>query len=512
MALALYRTYRPSNFKDVTGQDHIVKTIQNQLASDSVSHAYLFTGPRGVGKTTIARLIAKSVNCESKKENEPCDACEACSQIKDGKALDVFEIDAASQSDVENVRENIIKSVRFTPNTLNKKVYIIDEVHMLSTSAFNALLKTLEEPPAHALFVLATTEIHKVPETIISRCQRFDFKKISKEALVKRMQKITKAEGVNVDDEVLKEIARHSTGCARDAESLLGQILALGEKEIGINEASLVLPATTTVLVEKFIDELRNKNAAGAIRLLNEYLEQGIDLIHFLNDVISWMRNKLLENLSSGSNTAFLRNSIEQFLNARRYIKTDNIPQLPAELAIVEICGFTGSPPSQGGPQGVADTTKSKDSNITPPAPVNFNNQGVDSSRPPENTPVDKIDSTESKTKEPPKVFDSVPVLALDDVKKKWPEVFKQIKECNASLPIMMKDCEVADISGEEIKLGFDYDLYVSTVNKEKNRTIVENVLKSVLGKDVKIRAVLSKGENDDTVNQLLEDFGGSVV
>ena len=226
------------------------------------------------------------------------------------------------------------------------------------------------------------------------------------------------------------------------------------------------------------------------------------------------MRNKLLENLSSGNETQFFSNAIEQFLNARRFIKTDDIPQLPAELAIIEICGFGNEPATA--------PTEPDAPPVSPP--VNFNNQGVDSSRPPETKSKEQEVKTEApaepliqaKAEEPTetseKVFDSVPVIGLDEIKDKWPEIFKQITECNASLPLMMKGCEVESVAGKEVKLGFDYDLYVQAVNKEKNRTIVENVLERVLGKSVKIRAVLTKTENDDTVNKLLEDFGGSVV
>lgn len=529
MAQAIYRVYRPTTFSDVRGQEHVVKTLQNQFAADTLAHAYLFMGPRGVGKTTTARLIAKLVNCEKPKKNEPCNKCAACEQIASGQSLDVYEIDAASHTDVENVRENIIKSVRFAPNQLKKKVYIIDEVHMLSTSAFNALLKTLEEPPEHAMFILATTEIHKVPETIISRCQRFDFKRISAAELIARMQEILKVEKVTVDEVVLAEIARHSGGCARDAESLLGQVLALGEKTIGVEEASLVLPATQLVLVEAFVESLAAQNASQAIQQLNEYLEQGVDLRHFVQDVILWLRDRLLE-VVRGENAdyqvGFLQLALEELMKADRGIRGEQIPQLPVELAIIRICGLGGQPV-------VAQQSKPKD----------FEKQGVDSSQvvekaadpvvetvktAPKNDPVQQSevepvaidefisDTTVSvpegvETKET--VFDSVPVVDLDEVKKKWPEVYNQIKACNASLPMMMKTCEVADVKDNLVELGFQFGLYVDTVNKEKNRNIIEGVLEQVLGKQVRVRAVQRQPESEDpTIQNLVQEFGGSVI
>jgi DNA polymerase-3 subunit gamma/tau len=228
------------------------------LKHGKVAHAYLFTGSRGVGKTTTARLLAKTVNCEQWHSEvltkdpsmllsfEPCNVCAACREITAGSFLDVYEMDAASNTGVDHVRENIIEHVRFTPVHGRYKVYIIDEVHMLSPSAFNALLKTLEEPPAHVLFILATTEIHKVPATIISRCQRFDFRRLTADETVARLQILCAEEQVKVAEEVLRQIARQTEGCERDAESMLGQLLALGEQEIGFDEASLVLPITPT--------------------------------------------------------------------------------------------------------------------------------------------------------------------------------------------------------------------------------------------------------------------------
>ena len=390
--------------------------------------------------------------------------------VANGQALDIYEIDAASNTGVDNVRETVIDSVRFSPNVLKKKVYIIDEVHMLSVSAFNALLKTLEEPPAHALFVLATTEIHKVPETIISRCQRFDFKRIPQEALVRRMKGIIQEEGVKVDEDVLCEIARQSGGCARDAESLLGQVLALGEKEIGMQEASLVLPVTQTILIEQFVAALQAHDASKAIAQLNGYLEEGVDLRHFISETIRWLRDRLLESIAGEGvfEPLFLQSAIEQLLEAQRARSSENIPQLPAELAVIKICG------------------------------LDFNKQGVDSSR-----PVEVVET----------VFHTVPVVSLDEVKQKWPEVYEQIKSCNASLPMMMQSCEVSGIEGEHVELGFEYGLYVEAINQEKNRRLIEGVFEQVLGKRLHVKAIQKK-ENpaDETVTGLLQEFGGSIV
>ncbi|MBI4714275.1 DNA polymerase III subunit gamma/tau [Candidatus Uhrbacteria bacterium] len=483
MSLALYRAYRPQKFEDLIGQPHVSTTIQNQFEMGRIAHAYLFTGPRGVGKTTTARLLAKLVNCEKPKHNEPCNTCAACEQVTSGSSLDIYEIDAASNTDVENVRENIIKSVRFAPNQLKMKVFIIDEVHMLSTSAFNALLKTLEEPPAHVIFILATTEIHKVPETIISRCQRFDFKRIQKEEMIKRLKEIAKSEEVKVDDEVLDQVVRHSAGCARDAESLLGQLMALGEKHITIELASLVLPATTTVLVDTFLNHLFEKDTQACISDLNTFIEQGVDLRMFVEDVISNLRDRLFDQLSksvSESDISFTRQALTSLLEAKTKIRSEHLPQLPIELTIVELCG----------------SVSKKD----------FNEQGVDSVSTILSLRVSEAISTDET------VFDTIPVISLDEVRAKWPQVFEQIKECNASLPLFMQSCEVCGVTGEHVELGFAYDLYVQTVNKDKNRQVIEDVLEKVIGRRIKVKAIQTKHENEEDLQKLVSEFGGTLM
>jgi len=494
----LYQKYRPSTFADVTGQYHVITTIQNQISSGSLAHAYLFTGPRGVGKTTTARLLAKIVNCLAVSDGEPCNTCESCKSIVSGQALDVYEIDAASHTDVENIRENIIKSVRFAPNILKKKVYIIDEVHMLSTSSFNALLKTLEEPPSHALFILATTEIHKVPETIISRCQRFDFKRIPQDVMVERLTRIASEEGITVDGQVLTQIAKYSGGCARDAESLLGQVFALGEKTITLEIASLVLPATNAVLIESFVQSLLQKDVSSALRQLNEYLDQGVDLVQFMDDVITRMRDLLLENVSKkDASVTDMRLAIEILLDARNAARGEFLPQLPVELAIVDVCG----PKQAFNSQEVVSVAQ-----VTPPKPTV-------TLPPPEQVvqplmvveaPVESFEAVET-------VFDSVPVISIEEIKKKWPEVFEQLKDCNASLPLMMNSCEVNEVSGNHVELAFEYDLHVQAVNKDKNRVLIEQVLQRVLGQDVRIRAVKSAKTADKEIIDLAEQFGGTI-
>lgn len=515
MSQVIYRIYRPTTFEKVSGQRHVVTTLQNQHASESLAHAYLFTGPRGVGKTTIARLLAKLVNCLDTKKNEPCNVCTACVQVASGTALDVFEIDAASHTDVEHVRETIIQSVRFTPSSLKKKVYIIDEVHMLSGSAFNALLKTLEEPPDHVIFILATTEIHKVPETIVSRCQRFDFRKISSEELVSRMQGIVKEEDVKVDLDVLQAIAKHSGGCARDAESLLGQVLALGENVITMKEASLVLPATAEVLVEDFVSALKADNAAHAITLLNTYLDQGVDLHQFLADTTSWLRDRLLESVSqmnTNFDLSFLERAIEELMKAERLIRFEHIPQLPVELAIIRICGVGEEKKKDFHEQGVDSTRprvvlrSSSSSEEEPHSPGTYQDDSpgvryfvVEQDSPPQ----DDVRTS---------VFDTIPVISIEEVKEKWPQVYEQIKSCNASLPLFMQSCEVRGVEGDRVELGFEYDLYVQTVNQDKNRRMIENVFEKVLGKRMRVNAIQSKRSEEPAIQELIVEFGGSLV
>lgn len=360
--MSLYRKYRPHCFADIAGQEHIKQTLQNAIVRSELVHAYLFSGPRAVGKTSTARILTRAVNCMTRAndQSEPCNTCDACTAILENRALDVIEIDAASHTGVDNVRDTIIAAARVGRAGLAKKVFIIDEVHMLSTSAFNALLKILEEPPSDVLFILATTELHKVPATIASRCQRFDFKKIAPDVMRARLQKLINLEKKSVTDDVVDVIVRLSDGCLRDAESLLGQVLVLGDKKIDLATASVILPVGNLAAVKDLINMLLANNTASALRIVSDILEHDCDLSVFTADILEYLRTLLLIQSGTpelvGESESELRERGEQaahisserllamishFSVAQRDVRYFSVPQLPLEVAIVKSCLYT---------------------------------------------------------------------------------------------------------------------------------------------------------------------------
>ena len=321
---ALYRKFRPDTFADVKGQDHIVTTLKNQLRANRIGHAYLFTGTRGTGKTTVAKIFAKTVNCENPTEDGPCGECRICKAIAAGASMNVIEIDAASNNGVDNIRE-IVDEVSYSPAEGKYKVYIIDEVHMLSIGAFNALLKTLEEPPSYVIFILATTEVHKLPITILSRCQRYDFKRISIDTITGRMQELIAAENVQVEDKALRYIAKTADGSMRDALSLLDQCIAfhLG-KELTYDKVLDVLGAVDTEVFSRLLRNVLDRNVLGCIELLEEIVMQGRELTQFVTDFTWYLRNLLLVQSSD---------NLEDVID----MSSDNLARLKEEAQMVEM-------------------------------------------------------------------------------------------------------------------------------------------------------------------------------
>jgi len=363
--LVIYRKYRPQKFAEIIGQEHVVKTLTNAIATGSVSHAYLFSGPRGSGKTTMGRLLAKALNCHNRKEGqfEPCDKCSSCLEIKEGRSLDLIEIDAASHRGIDDIRE-LRDGIKFSPVKEKYKVFIIDECHQLTREAANALLKTLEEPPPHAVFVLATTEIHKMIPTIISRSQRFDFRKLTLPEIIKRLEYICQKEKANIDKSALELIALNSSGSIRDAESLLDQTLTFSgvlnnEKKITAEDIRGFLGITDTNLISQFVGFLSEKKSAQAIKFLNQIFEKGYDPQEFIKTLINYLRQVLILKISPSPlnplivgltkeeqekikflSEKFTQEELQQILNlfleAENKMRYSSIPQLPLELAIVE--------------------------------------------------------------------------------------------------------------------------------------------------------------------------------
>ncbi len=321
---ALYRKFRPDTFADVKGQDHIVTTLKNQLKAKRIGHAYLFTGTRGTGKTTIAKIFARTVNCENPTEDGPCGECRICKAIAAGASMNVIEIDAASNNGVDNIRE-IVEEVSYSPAEGNYKVYIIDEVHMLSIGAFNALLKTLEEPPSYVIFILATTEVHKLPITILSRCQRYDFKRITIDTIADRMQELIDAEQVQVEEKALRYIAKTADGSMRDALSLLDQCIAfhLG-KELTYDKVLDVLGAVDTGVFSRLLRSVLDRDVLGCVQLLEEIVMQGRELTQFVTDFTWYLRNLMLVQASD---------NLEDVID----MSTDNLKRLKEEASQVDM-------------------------------------------------------------------------------------------------------------------------------------------------------------------------------
>jgi DNA polymerase III subunit gamma/tau len=531
--MALYHTYRPQSFSTVVGQTHIIKTISNQIISDKVAHAYLFFGPRGIGKTTTARLLAKAMNCTERKSDnaEPCNTCVSCTEIGRGAALDVMEIDAASHTGVDNVRENIIENAQFRPTKSTYKIFIIDEVHMLSTSAFNALLKTLEEPPAHVLFILATTELHKLPDTIISRCQRFTFSKISADILKKHLGSIAKKEGVSCEDAVLNHIVTKSEGCARDAVSLLEQVMATGEKKITTETAAFLLPPSATEEVVTLVTSLFDNSPAEALHILQNLYDQGIHFVQFTDDVISFLRTILIaqvtpayvETLSLDSNMkkqiALLCQKItpqkliliiQSFLHARTQIKQSPLPQLPLEILVI-----THTAPSVSNPTKPDEPIKIIEAKKTAVIPTKIETQSANE------IPTEIVEEKPAKKSITKKVKEALvstksATIPFEEAKNTWPQFIQVLEKDSPSLTFILKLANLVETKGDTITIAVEHQFHRDKITEKNCIKKLEEMLQSVYKQDVHLNVILKNKEavteKKQELHELAAAFGGEVV
>ncbi len=507
--VSLYRKYRPHNFANLVGQDHIKTTLINALKTDHVAHAYLFTGPRGTGKTSSARLVARALNCTNLADDyEPCQTCDFCKDISDGRLIDLIEIDAASNRGIDEVRD-LKEKINFAPSHAKYKVYIIDEVHMMTKEAFNALLKTLEEPPSHVYFILATTEVHKIPETIISRCQRFDFRRISQDDVSKRLQFIAKEEKIEVDPAALKIISKCVDGGLRDAIGLLEQLNFDGK--VTLKKVQEVLGVSSLSLLEKMLSSLMQNNTEEALKVVHELHIQGSDLKQFMHEFVDILREKMLSSVSNGKlgETRRLIEMIDVFLDAQSRLYT-SIPQLALEIAIIRISSdLESANPAKAVKQAAAAVPVAVAP--TPVAPV--------AAAP---TPVTPAPTTAAAP-----VTEKALSLTLETLKDKWPRITERIK--TPSLRMSLKSTVPVKIDGHDVSLQFNTNFHHNNVMKNDHRVELEKLIKGFFDVNIKVLGIIKEVElkplvedeapmpvpppiDGPMVDQALEIFGGELM
>lgn len=524
MTQALYRRWRSQNFDEVVGQEHVTQTLRNALREGRVAHAYLFSGPRGTGKTSTARIFAKALNCSAPEADRPCNQCPTCVAINEGRMLDLIEIDAASNNSVEDVRE-LRDKVSFRPSEGRYKVYIIDEVHMLSGAAFNALLKTLEEPPPHVRFILATTEPHRIPATVLSRCQRFDFRRIPAPEIAGHLRHIVEAEGFQAEEEALMAIARSAQGCMRDAVSLLDQMFSYGDKTVTLRQVQQTLGAVGGQLVIELVDALAEKQIPKGLRLVQQLVLDGASLTEFAHQVVEHLRGvmvlqmaqdpQLLSDLPSETvrqmqkqaqqmNLATSVAAVKLFSEAANQLKSSFQPQLPLELAFIEAVNGVVTAPA---PVIVAAAAAPATAAVAPQAAATPAGK-------PATTPVvasnGKATAPAEKPQEAPAEPPPLDIAAVKKLRSQWKQLQAQIKADLGVSVVAAFNC-VRDIavSDQAVALAFGNNAFAKDMlSQTENHNQMVRILSDFLGRPVQLECQIgdqAKLSRRVAANDLLE-------
>ncbi|MGM0410651.1 MAG: DNA polymerase III subunit gamma/tau [Bacillota bacterium] len=528
--LSLYRKYRPENFSDIVGQEYVIKTLKNALKNDRIAHAYLFAGPRGTGKTSTAKVFAKSLNCKDNSSYEPCGVCENCQKISSGQSLDVIEIDAASNRGIDEIRD-LREKVKFYPSEGNYKVYIIDEVHMLTKGAFNALLKTLEEPPENVVFILATTEPHQVISTILSRCQRFDFSLLSIADIEKRLSYICEKEKVDYEEDALNLIAHSSNGGMRDAISILDQAISYTNANITANELRKMLGKIEKSVLSDYIKYISENDTASALELINDLLEKGKGISRFISDLIEHLRQlllvkecgvnndlieyppsrlKLLKGESEILESTKLVSVLDILTSIEKDIKFTNQPRLVLEMGIVKMT----SPESDDSIEGLKSRVAQLEyelKQLKSSAPNSKNNQNVDKDRNDkvsyENNNEEKIikkdnhnndNSNKEKVKKKIKDSSTKDDITLKEVQNAWPVILKQLRQEDIKTNAYLKEGKVIKTEANTIFIEFPKNKKFHRNGAAKNSSLITKIVSRVLSKNCRLEFVVKGMYNND--------------
>jgi len=545
MTQALYRKWRPQDWDEVAGQDHVTQTLRNAVINDRVAHAYLFAGPRGTGKTTSARLLAKSVNClEPNLEKRPCNQCAHCKALTAGRFLDLIEIDAASNTSVDDVRD-LRDKINFSPSQGKYKVYIIDEVHMLSTAAFNALLKTLEEPPPHAIFILATTEIHKIPATVLSRCQRHEFRRIPVDIIVNLLKAKSKEEDIQAEEAVFTEIARQATGSLRDAISLLDQ-LASTKENITLEMAQEVLGTATSLRVIEIVDALIAKDPASGLSQINQALDSGTDPRQLARQIVTYLRNILLHKMENKAQVKVadevlpkvfehashltlpdLLQAIEAFNTATEKEQANWHPGLGLELAFTAFLAKPAdsvppspqpesSPPRSEAPKAHKPPLKEAQSKPAPQK-ITPEPEPIKPSSPAKRETPEKKDEIEA----PIKVSEGE--ISLNDVNKAWGRIKAMVGKHNARTEALLNSSKLTGLKDNTLMLGFTTDTLKEMMEKEGNINLTADILEEVFNTPILVKCLVTSHQSgalpenldidhDGMVGTATRDLGGKIT
>ncbi|MHB1481188.1 MAG: DNA polymerase III subunit gamma/tau [Bellilinea sp.] len=548
MTQALYRKWRPRLWDQVVGQEHVVQTLQNAIRSGRVGHAFLFAGPRGTGKTTSARLLAKAVNCLAEDlKDRPCDRCEHCLSLNDGRFLDLIEIDAASNTSVDDVRD-LREKINFSPTQGRYKVYIIDEVHMLSTAAFNALLKTLEEPPPHAIFILATTEIHKIPATVLSRCQRHEFRRIPLNIIIKYLKELAEQEKLDFSDEALTLIARQATGSMRDAISLLDQLASTGG-QITLEMAQTVLGTVASQVVIELVEAVINRDPAAGLECIHRALDSGSDPRQFARQMVDYLRNLLLVRLGNADQVdstheqralmarqsqAFekdhLLETLRLFNGAASDVRSGWQPGLPLELALAHSIDW--SPAAAVDPEHPQAAAPQKPA-AKPDQPVVKSASNIlKRTEPAALTTEEKIPQAQAEKIDPPPPLDKTEAPAAEPqaadqpskavILQNWAKIRAVVKSKHTMTEGLLNSCKSIELRNGVLRLGFASPVLKSKMEKNDNLKIASAAIKQVLGWDIPVVCVdvsskSSAGQPDQDVDaegmvNAALNLGGKIV